>query len=53
VLDIRLGTDSGLRLLSDAANQGRARLPAVIVLTAYDYPQYAEAALNLGAPPGS
>jgi len=49
VLDIRLGTDSGLRLLSDAANQGRARLPAVIVLTAYDYPQYAEAALNLGA----
>jgi hypothetical protein len=49
VLDIRLGTDSGLRLLSDAANQGRARLPAVIVLTAYDYPQYAEAASNLGA----
>lgn len=49
LLDIRLGTDSGLRLLSDAAAQGGAPLPAVIVLTAYDYPQYAEAALSLGA----
>lgn len=49
LLDIRLGTDSGLRLLSDAAAQGGVPLPAVIVLTAYDYPQYAEAALSLGA----
>ncbi len=44
LLDIRLGTDSGLHLLSSDAD-----LPAVIVLTAYDYPQYAEAALRLGA----
>lgn len=43
LLDIRLGTDSGLRLLADPD------LPAVIVLTAYDYPQYADAALSLGA----
>ena len=43
LLDIRLGPDSGLNLLSDAD------LPAVIVLTAYDYPQYADAALSLGA----
>lgn len=49
LLDIRLGTDSGLRLLSEAAIRGNAPLPAVIVLTAYDYPQYAEAALSLGA----
>ena len=57
LLDIRLGTDSGLRLLTNrvaddpAAEPGHdtAPLPAVIVLTAYDYPQYAEAALGLGA----
>jgi DNA-binding NarL/FixJ family response regulator len=45
LLDIRLGTDSGLRAL---AVEGGER-PAVIVLTAYDYPQYADAALRLGA----
>ena len=45
LLDIRLGTDSGLRLLTEARDDA----PAVIVLTAYDYPQYAEAALRLGA----
>lgn len=44
LLDIRLGTSSGLNLLTAADT-----LPAVIVLTAYDYPQYAEAALRLGA----
>ncbi len=49
LLDIRLGADSGLRLLSEVAIQREAPLPAVIVLTAYDYPQYAEAALSLGA----
>lgn len=49
LLDIRLGTDSGLRLLSDVAAHGAAPLPAIIVLTAYDYPQYADAALSLGA----
>jgi DNA-binding NarL/FixJ family response regulator len=46
LLDIRLGTDSGLRLLSETP---AGRRPAVVVLTAYDYPQYAEAALRLGA----
>lgn len=45
LLDIRLGTDSGLRLLTETADEA----PAIIVLTAYDYPQYAEAALRLGA----
>jgi DNA-binding NarL/FixJ family response regulator len=48
LLDIRLGTDSGLRWLAPAADSARPR-PAVIVLTSYDYPQYAEAALRLGA----
>ncbi|MDQ6793774.1 MAG: response regulator transcription factor [Chloroflexota bacterium] len=48
LLDIRLGSDSGLRLLSAGEGAGPVR-PAVIVLTAYDYPQYAEAALRLGA----
>ena len=45
LLDIRLGSDSGLTLLDGRAD-GR---PAIVVLTAYDYPQYAAAALRLGA----
>ena len=53
LLDIRLGTDSGLRYLrettSGRAPAGGATMPAVVVLSAYDYPQYAEAALRLGA----
>ena len=48
LLDIRLGTDSGLNLLHGDDGSDRPR-PAVLVLTAYDYPQYAEAALRLGA----
>jgi DNA-binding NarL/FixJ family response regulator len=48
LLDIRLGTDSGLRLLTEASAPTRPR-PAIVVLTSYDYPQYAEAALRLGA----
>jgi DNA-binding NarL/FixJ family response regulator len=48
LLDIRLGTDSGLRLLKESAAPDEPR-PAIIVLTSYDYPQYAEAALRLGA----
>jgi DNA-binding NarL/FixJ family response regulator len=53
LLDIRLGSDSGLRYLREAAT-GRATadgasVPAVVILSAYDYPQYAEAALRLGA----
>ena len=47
LLDIRLGSDSGLRWLTPA-DPSQTR-PAVIVLTSYDYPQYAEAALRLGA----
>lgn len=58
LLDIRLGTDSGLRALTPtrpaegaggAGEPPPAARPAIIVLTAYDYPQYAEAALRLGA----
>lgn len=66
LLDIRLGTDSGLRALTSAGpgeggkpgepgrklgepDAQRPARPAIIVLTAYDYPQYAEAALRLGA----
>jgi DNA-binding NarL/FixJ family response regulator len=44
LLDIRLGSQSGLTLLG-----GKASLPAIVVLTAYDYPQYTAAALRLGA----
>ena len=44
LLDIRLGSESGLTLLS-----GGGPRPAIVVLTAYDYPQYAAAALRLGA----
>ncbi len=45
LLDIRLGAESGLNLLA----AGPDPAPGVIVLTAYDYPQYADAALRLGA----
>jgi DNA-binding NarL/FixJ family response regulator len=47
LLDLRLGDRSGLDLL--AVGPGAWNRPAVLVLTAYDYPQYAEAALRLGA----
>ena len=46
LLDIRLGVDSGLRLLQTRLP---SPAPAIVVLSAYDYPQYAEAALRLGA----
>jgi len=45
LLDIRLGTDSGLTVLQGRTNSR----PAVVVVTAYAYPQYAEAAFRLGA----
>jgi DNA-binding NarL/FixJ family response regulator len=48
LLDIRLGSDSGLRLLSGGETTDR-RPVAIVVLTSYDYPQYADAALRLGA----
>ena len=47
LLDIRLGSKSGLELLGGGS--ARRNLPAIVVLTAYDYPQYAAAALRLGA----
>lgn len=46
LLDLRLGQDSGFDLLR---TQTDATMPAVVVLTSYDYPQYADAALRLGA----
>lgn len=50
LLDIRLGAESGLTLLTgDGAEHDGGPGPAVVMLTAYDYPQYAEAALRLGA----
>lgn len=45
LLDVRLGTQSGLTALQ----RRHTDRPAVVVLTAYGYPQYAEAALRLGA----
>jgi len=46
LLDLRLGQESGFDLLRSEAH---AMLPAVVVLTSYDYPQYADAAMRLGA----
>jgi DNA-binding NarL/FixJ family response regulator len=45
LLDLRLGQGSGFDLL----RIGSSPMPAVVVLTSYDYPQYADAALRLGA----
>jgi DNA-binding NarL/FixJ family response regulator len=45
LLDVRLGSDSGLNALQDQPE----KKPAVVVLTAYAYPQYSQAALRLGA----
>lgn len=45
LLDLRLGDESGFDLLR--ASEGL--MPAVVVLTSYDYPQYADAAMRLGA----
>ena len=45
LLDLRLGQESGFDLLRN----GTKPMPAVVVLTSYDYPQYADAALRLGA----
>ena len=44
LLDIRLGDESGLRLLERSAAR-----TAIVILTAYDYPQYVRAALEAGA----
>jgi DNA-binding NarL/FixJ family response regulator len=46
LLDLKLGEESGFDLLrGDPA----APMPAVVVVTSYDYPQYADAAMRLGA----
>ncbi|HJP70122.1 MAG TPA: response regulator transcription factor [Candidatus Limnocylindria bacterium] len=44
LLDLRLGQESGFELLRSGGP-----MPAVVVVTSYDYPQYADAALRLGA----
>jgi DNA-binding NarL/FixJ family response regulator len=51
VVDVRLGTDSGLDLLreADAGRQASPERPAFVVLTGFDYPQYRVAAARLGA----
>ena len=52
LLDVQLGSDSGLTLLADGEGQRSdpaVRRTAIVLLTAFDYPQYAAAALQLGA----
>jgi DNA-binding NarL/FixJ family response regulator len=51
VVDVRLGTDSGLDLLREAhaGRQASPERPAFVVLTGFDYPQYRVAAARLGA----
>jgi DNA-binding NarL/FixJ family response regulator len=46
LLDLRLGEESGFDLLR---HESAGRMPAVVVVTSYDYPQYADAAMRLGA----
>ncbi len=46
VLDVRLGSESGLHLLAELRDAGGA---AVVLLTSFDYPQYVDAALRNGA----
>lgn len=45
LLDIRLGEATGLALLHEGAGSGLA----IVVVTAYDYPQYVQNALDNGA----
>jgi DNA-binding NarL/FixJ family response regulator len=49
LLDIRLGSTSGLTVLGGGDGRRARPLPAIVVLTAYDYPQYVAAAMRLGA----
>jgi DNA-binding NarL/FixJ family response regulator len=44
LLDIRLGDESGLRLLERSPGH-----TAIVIFTAYDYPQYVRVALDAGA----
>jgi len=45
LLDLRLGEASGFDLMREEGGP----MPAIVVVTSYDYPQYADAALRLGA----
>ena len=45
LLDLRLGEESGFDLLRSEQKP----MPGVVVVTSYDYPQYADAALRFGA----
>ncbi len=47
ILDIRMPKGSGIEVLKEVKRQKQA--PAVIVLTAYPYPQYRRRCLELGA----
>jgi DNA-binding NarL/FixJ family response regulator len=50
IQDIRMGPESGLTVLGELAAQATVGpVPAVIVWTAYDYPQYAAYAYRAGA----
>jgi DNA-binding NarL/FixJ family response regulator len=44
LLDVRLGDENGLAIIEELV-----ALSAVVVLTAYDYPQYVHSAIRLGA----
>lgn len=44
LLDVRLGDENGLSAIEEIAAQ-----TAVVILTAYDYPQYLHSAIRLGA----
>jgi DNA-binding NarL/FixJ family response regulator len=46
VVDIRLGQQNGLTLLRGLSASGG---PAIVILTSFDYPQFVDAALRLGA----
>lgn len=51
LLDLHLGEEeTGFRLLDEYSKRSdRLDVPAIVVLSAFDYPQYVEAALRLGA----
>jgi len=46
VVDIRLGEQNGFAFVREVKEAGG---PAVVILSAFDYPQYVDAALRLGA----